>query len=183
MAQDTLETLARCPLVKVVSVVTTTPAMVGAAELRSASQVVVQPDYISDLDHALSWAIRETDDDDAAGMRTGTTVVVADLPALRAPDLEQLLTVASSHPVSMVVDRHGTGTTVLAATDPLLLAPAFGTASAARHRVGDVAVLGPDQCSAGARCDVDTLDDLASARALGLGRHSRLVDARLGSPT
>ncbi len=183
MAQDTLETLARCPLVNVVSVVTTTPATVGAAELRSASQVLVQPDDISDLDHALSWAIRETAANDAVGMGTRTAVVVADLPALSPPDLEQLLTVASSHPVSMVVDRHGTGTTVLAATDPMLLAPAFGTASAARHQVGDVAVLGPDECSAGARCDVDTLDDLASARALGLARHSRVVDARLGSPT
>ena len=180
MAVDTLENLDACPLVKLVSVVTTTPEMVDAAELQSASHVLVQPEHISDLDQALSWAIRETAANGAAGV--ATAVIVADLPALTATDLRQVLTAASRHRLSMVVDRHGTGTTVLAARDPLLLAPAFGTASAARHQISDVTLLGAYECSAATRCDVDTLDDLAAARDLGLGRHSRAVDARLGSP-
>jgi 2-phospho-L-lactate guanylyltransferase len=179
MAQDTLENLAACPLVTQISVVTTTPDMVDAPELRPAGQVLVQPEHISNLDQALSWAIGELAINGPSDL--ATAVIVADLPALTASDLQQVLRTASRHRVSMVVDHHGTGTTLLAATDPLLLAPAFGTASAARHQIRAVTVLGTDQCGPAVRCDVDTLDDLTSARDLGLGRHSRVVDARLGS--
>lgn len=180
MAHDTVECLADCPLVRHVSVLTTSPAMIGAVELRLASEVLVQPDRCASLDEALSWAIGHTGE-----FLGNTAVVVADLPTLGGPDLEQLLTSASQHAVSMVVDRHGTGTTVLAATDPSLLTPSFGRDSATRHRsngVSHVTVLSHDECGAGARCDVDTLDDLATARAIGLGRHSRFIDAQLGSP-
>ena len=186
MAQDTVERLAQCSLVCEVSVVTTSPFMVGSAELRAATRVLVQPDGVVGLDEALSWAIGETSEK-ASRRATGTAVVVADLPALTSPALEQLLNVASGNSVSMVVDRHGTGTTVLAATEPQLLTPRFGAYSATRHRRSDLnrdmTVLGRDVCGPGVRCDVDTLDDLAAARSLGLGPHSRLVDAQLGSPS
>jgi 2-phospho-L-lactate guanylyltransferase len=189
MAHDTVESLVGCPLVRSVSVVTTTPSMIGSAELRAASQMLVQPDRISTLDEALSWAIEQSSDlasalaGEAAGeLVRGTAVVVADLPAATDRDFERLLSAASHHKASMVVDRHGTGTTVLAATDPRLLDPRFGTRSASRHRNRDVTVLTDDACAHGVRCDVDTLADLAAARVVGLGRHSRFVDAQLGSP-
>ena len=177
MAQDTLECLVSCPLVRSVTVVTTTPAMIGAVELQAASQVLVQPDHIGSLDQALAWAIEQSGD-----ITEATAVVVADLPAATGPGFEQLLNRASQHTASMVVDRHGTGTTVLAATDSLRLQPQFGADSARRHRRDDLTVLSHDECGAGVRCDVDTLEDLAAARAIGLGRHTRLLDAQLGSP-
>jgi 2-phospho-L-lactate guanylyltransferase len=159
--------------------------MIGAFELQAAARVLVQPDGFVGLDEALSWAIGQTREE-AGGGAEATAVVVADLPALNGAALEHLLTLASRHAVSMVVDRHGTGTTVLAATEPHLLVPRFGAHSATRHRRSalnpEMKVMDPDECSPAVRCDVDTLDDLAAAREIGLGRHSRLVDEQLGSP-
>jgi 2-phospho-L-lactate guanylyltransferase len=55
--------------------------------------------------------------------------------------------------------------------------------SAKRHRDLGVVPLSLGDAVSSLRCDVDTIDDLAVARTLGLGPRTRDVDASLGSPT
>ena len=102
----------------------------------------------------------------------GVVAVVGDLPALRAAELDAALADAAGHPRSFVRDLAGTGTTVLAARPGVLLEPAFGAGSAARHAASAAEL----DAGAGLRCDVDTEADLDAARALGLGRHTAAVD-------
>jgi 2-phospho-L-lactate guanylyltransferase len=95
-----------------------------------------------------------------------TVVLQGDLPALQTHELAEALTQARSHRRSFVADRHGSGTAALfafgAPLDPLL-----GRDSARRHRdSGAVELTG---AWPGLRCDIDTIEDLQSARLLGVG--------------
>jgi 2-phospho-L-lactate guanylyltransferase len=95
----------------------------------------------------------------------GVAALLGDLPALRSDELGQALEDAATHPRSFVPDASGLGTTLLTARPGVLLRPAFGTGSAARHAV--IAT----ELAAGAslRQDVDTDADLHAAARLGLG--------------
>jgi 2-phospho-L-lactate/phosphoenolpyruvate guanylyltransferase len=105
----------------------------------------------------------------------GVVAVSADLPALRADDLAEVLAATARRTV--VADAQGTGTTLLAAAPGVALAPAYGPGSLARHlATGAVALPGPP----GARRDVDTLDDLAEALRLGVGPRTAAVAAAVG---
>lgn len=106
----------------------------------------------------------------------GVAVVVSDLPCLTAAALDDVFVAAAAQPRSVVVDRQGTGTTVLMARPDSALAPAFGVDSARRHLYsGAVAV----PATAAVRTDVDTAADLAVARAVGVGKATAAVlDAR-----
>jgi 2-phospho-L-lactate guanylyltransferase len=99
--------------------------------------------------------------------RTPNVVVLqGDLPALRSAELSAALACAELHPRSFVADRQGTGTAALFAFG-VPLDPRFGTDSATSHRdSGAVELVG---AWPGLRCDIDTPDDLAAARALGVG--------------
>lgn len=94
-------------------------------------------------------------------------VLMPDVPALKAAELRQALADAATHPIALVVDHTGTGTSLLTGS-PSRLIPHFGHGSAARHQehLGATAlsVLAP-----GLRQDVDTAADLAQALHLGLG--------------
>lgn len=115
------------------------------------------------LGHAAGYAAQHWPDD-------GLAVVVGDLPALTGTDLAAVLVGASAHPRSVVLDRHATGTTMLLVTPGVALWASFGPGSARRHvESGAFALAAP----AAARCDVDVPADLAAARALGLGPHTR----------
>jgi 2-phospho-L-lactate/phosphoenolpyruvate guanylyltransferase len=96
----------------------------------------------------------------------GVAVVVADLPALTAAALDQVLAGAGLVDLGVVVDRQGMGTTMLTAAPGHALHPRFGPGSARRH-----VELGASRLSAPlpARTDVDVLDDLEAARRIGLG--------------
>jgi 2-phospho-L-lactate/phosphoenolpyruvate guanylyltransferase len=104
--------------------------------------------------------------------------VLADLPALRPADLDAALTAAAPGGAWFVADADGTGTTLY--TSPTgEFDPAFGADSAHAHRVGGALELPGELASL--RRDVDDLDDLHAAAALGLGpetaRHAeRLLD-------
>jgi 2-phospho-L-lactate/phosphoenolpyruvate guanylyltransferase len=102
----------------------------------------------------------------------GVVALVGDLPALRPGELTAALGQASEWPRSFVRDADGTGTTLLAVTHATPLDPRFGTGSAVRHAgSGAVAVdAGP-----GLRQDVDTIEDLAAAVALGVGERTASV--------
>ena len=93
-------------------------------------------------------------------------LIPGDTPLVRPSDLAGLL--SRSHPgVTIVPDRHGTGTNALVLTPPDAIEPSFGPGSCARHlalaeeagvphRIDEVGVLA---------LDVDTPDDLATLSA------------------
>ncbi len=105
--------------------------------------------------------------------------VQADLPAMRSTSFGEALDAASAAlldaPAAFVADRAGTGTALLVARAEF--PPLFGPDSAAAHRGAGAVELDPERLRwPDVRADIDTPDDLAAARAIGLGtRTSRLV--------
>jgi 2-phospho-L-lactate guanylyltransferase len=103
----------------------------------------------------------------------GVVTISADLPALSPTDLATVLAAVPQGGRAFVADSAGTGTTLLAASAPALLAPAYGPRSRDRH-VASGAVELPG--TPALRRDVDTPADLREAVALGVGaRTSALV--------
>ncbi len=86
-------------------------------------------------------------------------VLLADLPSLHSEDLDSALGQAETHGVAVVPDRHGTGSTLLAARTVRDLRPAFGPDSLALH-VADGAVPLELPSNSGLRTDVDCAEDL-----------------------
>jgi 2-phospho-L-lactate guanylyltransferase len=92
--------------------------------------------------------------------------VCADLPALRSADLDDALArVATGHPW-FVADADGAGTTLYVASHDEF-DPRFGPGSRAAHLDAGAAEL--LDVAASVRRDVDDLDDLREAIALGVG--------------
>jgi 2-phospho-L-lactate/phosphoenolpyruvate guanylyltransferase len=119
-----------------------------------------------DLNRALHHAalrVRLVDPDVAVA------AMCADLPSLRPEDLTDALS-AGLTPRWFVADAQGTGTTLLAAGPGVDLEPHFGAGSARRHEESGAAPVRAELVSL--RRDVDTEDDLAAARALGVGDHT-----------
>ncbi len=106
----------------------------------------------------------------AADPTTTVGVLQADLPALRADELDCAIRagLAATRGRAFCADRTGTGTTLLLAAPGQLLQPCFGPGSAAAHQATGARPL--TGCWPGLRCDVDTAADLSAARGLGLGR-------------
>jgi 2-phospho-L-lactate/phosphoenolpyruvate guanylyltransferase len=103
-----------------------------------------------------------------------TAVLLADLPALRAADLESALQAVEDAlatepaPLMCVVpDADGSGTVLLAAATPGALDPAFGPGSLAEHTRRGALRLDLDLPRL--RRDVDTPADLEAALTLGVG--------------
>ncbi len=69
-----------------------------------------------------------------------------------------------------VADAAGTGTTLLAAGPGVELEPHFGAGSALRHEESGAMPVRAELASL--RRDVDTEEDLAAARELGVGEHT-----------
>lgn len=101
----------------------------------------------------------------------------ADLPALRANELAEMLAAAPAAR-SLVVDHTGTGTAALLARAGTPLSPRFGPASAARHIADGAVELGGDW--PGLRLDVDTVADLDRVAALGAGADTRALLRAIG---
>lgn len=104
-----------------------------------------------------------------AEVRARTPNIVAlqgDLPALQPRELASVIEAGRGHRRSFVGDRHGTGTSALLAFG-VPLNPSFGADSARRHRDSGAVELTGDW--PGLRCDIDTPEDLAVARRLGVG--------------
>lgn len=89
-----------------------------------------------------------------------------DLPALQSYELDEAITAARGHQRSFVADRHGLGTAALFAFDAAL-DPRFGRDSSTAHRQSGALEL--TGAWPGLRCDIDTPEDLAVARRLGVG--------------
>lgn len=92
--------------------------------------------------------------------------LLADLPALRPTDLDAALASLTPGGASYVADANGTGTTMYTAPYDEF-DPAFGADSARAHQVGGALPVHGELLSL--RRDVDDLDDLRVAVALGVG--------------
>ena len=157
MASDTVDAARACPTVSRVTVLSSSW---GATALAAPVQVLLEPEHPPlGLNALLDWA--------TAQLPVGpVAVVMGDLPALTPHALGEVLESARALPRALVVDRHGTGTTVLTSRSARDLQPAFGRDSAAAHEAGGARSV---DAPAGVRCDVDDLEDLRHASALGVG--------------
>jgi 2-phospho-L-lactate guanylyltransferase len=108
-------------------------------------------------------------------------VLLGDVPALRPAELSAALEVALAHPLAMVADSDGTGTTLATATAGHRHALAFGPGSRGAHVAAGYAELSGDW--PGLSRDVDDqshLDVLARAGMLGAHTSAHL---QLNAPT
>lgn len=170
-ARDVVAAAVACVRVGAVAVVTDDAS--AAADAQAAGAGVVA-DAGGGLDAAVdrgASALR------ARGYRD-VAVVVADLPALGPEHLAEVLDAAAGARRGCVVDREGSGTTVVTARSGAPLRTAFGTGSAARHaRRGAVPLAAPEA----ARQDVDTPGDLAAVLQLGVGAATAEALEQLGT--
>ncbi|MFF1612411.1 2-phospho-L-lactate guanylyltransferase [Amycolatopsis sp. NPDC058278] len=170
-AADTLAAVASSARVRRVLLVAADPEAV--AELGELGVEIVAEPAEKSLNAAFRHgeALLKADDPDAV-----VGALQADLPALRAVDLTAAIAEAAGTR-AFVADRQGTGTTLLLAAPGEPLDPRFGPGSARLHAAsGAIALSRPLPTL---RSDVDTPDDLAHVRALGVGKHTA---ARLGEP-
>jgi 2-phospho-L-lactate guanylyltransferase len=167
IATDALAAARSCAVVRALVVVTGDPVVSELAR-RAGDEVLSGDDQ--GLDAAVQAGLTRAAE---RWPRLGSAVLLADVPALRPDQLEQALRAAARHPRAFVPDLEGAGTVLLAARPGVRARPAFGAGSAARHeRLGAVRL---DLDLPGLRRDVDTLDDLRGAVALGVGPATRSV--------
>lgn len=115
----------------------------------------------------------------AAACRTarpgcGVAALTADLPALTPRELSLALGHLQAAPTFFVPDAHGDGTTLFAARPDAQFWPHYGVGSRARHVEAGAKEITQSELM-GIRQDVDTVEDLVSARALGLGLRTDAV--------
>lgn len=108
----------------------------------------------------------------------GVAALFADLPALRTAELDRALQAAAAWPNAFVADAPGDGTTLYTAAPGAAFAPAYGLASRARHAATGAKELDLESVP-GLRRDVDTLEDLCAAAAIGLGPNTAAIAADL----
>jgi 2-phospho-L-lactate guanylyltransferase len=145
------------------------------------ADVVIDPG--GGLNAAVAAGIAEAETVTGAASPAAATAVAAllgDLPCLRAADVDAALSLAARHPLAVVADAEGSGTTLITALPCRQLVPRFGAGSAARHRAAGHEQLAVEAGSS-LRFDVDTESDLAEARLRGLGARTSaalgLIDA------
>ncbi|GAA4578368.1 2-phospho-L-lactate guanylyltransferase [Planotetraspora phitsanulokensis] len=162
VASDTVAAALACPLVARVVVVTADP--VPAERLAALGAHVV-----NDPDRGLNAALR-VGAAEAVQLAAGDAVgaLQADLPALRPRELERVLTAALEFDESFVPDAAEVGTTFYGVRPGIAFRPRFGGESRARHLSGGAKELALEAIPS-VRRDVDTVEDLKEAEALGLG--------------
>ncbi len=163
MLVDTLTAATRVSSVRSISIVTPDDGAAAAA-IELGASVIADPTpagHPDPLNNAIAAAEKVVSES-----VSNIVVLQGDLPALRSQELADAIAAARLHPRSFVADRVGTGTAALCAFNSPL-DPHFGLNSAGRHKhSGAVELTGRWP---GLRCDIDTPDDLAVARGLGLG--------------
>lgn len=163
MALDTVAAALGCPEVGTVLVVTDDVAL--ADLVRDLGAAALPDGRPGDLNASLWQGAAEVE-----RRRPGGRLVAlcADLPCLLPDELALALRrAAACEGPAFVADAAGHGTTCYAAPDLPSFAPAFGGPSRAAHLGLGAREVGSDLGTV--RRDVDTPDDLAAARVLGLG--------------
>jgi 2-phospho-L-lactate guanylyltransferase len=173
MAVDTVTAAISCDLVGAVVVVTDDSRARQELEPLGVSIIPDAPDA------GLNAALRHG----AASTPAGPVCALSsDLPALRSHDLGVVLEAAAAHRQAVVADLPGTGTTAYFAASLDVFAPRFGIGSRDLHVAAgavDVTAASPESV----RRDVDTIDALAAAVALGVGPATQAVLAATGVTT
>ena len=126
MLGDVLEAIGEARSIERTIVVTSEPRAVELAT--AAAEVLPDPDQGGHSGAALAGVARAEE--------LGASCVVllpGDCPLLDSRELDRLLTGMPGQFVSVVPDRHGTGTNALALAPPDAIRPAFGEGSCARH--------------------------------------------------
>lgn len=150
-------------------VVVTAENELGAIARNAGATVVVDRPMLARgllnpaIDSARQWAQVNAAD-------APLVVVPGDLAALTAPVLDETLAELGGQERSFVPDASGRGTTLLAASRPELVVPAYGPRSAMHH--SDAGYRAMPHLDHRVRRDVDTAADLAEARRLGVGPHT-----------
>lgn len=175
-ALDTLNAASKCARVAKIVVVTDEIQVRRRCRRRRGWTVVADPG--GGLDAAIS---RGTEFVATHYPSLPVAILMADLPALVAEELDEALAEAGHHRFAFVADADGVGTTLFAARQAWSVATSFGDGSAARHvALGAVPVTARIPTL---RRDVDNVHDLASALALGTGPWtSALASAWLDKP-
>jgi 2-phospho-L-lactate guanylyltransferase len=165
-AMDALAAALASPLVSGVHVVTDEPDLAAAARLLGCA---VLPDQgHGDLNGALRSAVATL----AVVSHAPVAAMLGDLPCLVTEDLSAALASMTGR-AGFVADAAGTGTTLLAVTDPASFDPRFGPASRSAHLAAGVREVSLDVPTL--RLDVDTAEDLVAAVELGVGTRTRRV--------
>lgn len=163
MLMDTLTAAGGVGSLGAITVITPDEAA-GAAAAELGADVLADPTpegHGDPLNNAIAAAERAV-----ADSFPNVVVLQGDLPALQTQELAEAIAAARHHRRSFVADRLATGTAALFAFGAPL-DPQFGSDSSARHRrSGAIELTG---AWPGLRCDVDTPEDLATARRLGVG--------------
>lgn len=163
MLVDTLSAAARVKSVGVITVVTPDDTAAAAA-IGLGAEVLADPTpdgHPDPLNNAIGAAERVVSE-----AFSNIVVLQGDLPALRTRELGEAIAEARQYHRSFVADRLGTGTAALCAFG-VALDSQFGLNSSALHRKsGATQLIGEWP---GLRCDIDTPEDLAIARRLGMG--------------
>jgi 2-phospho-L-lactate guanylyltransferase len=166
-ALDALAAATSGPAVGSVAVVTDEPDVAGL--VRDIGCDVLPDEGAGDLNRALQRAVL------ALGPSGPGAAMLGDLPCLLPEDLEQAL--GSVQDKGFVADAEGTGTTLVAVRDPASFVTHFGAGSRAGHVAAGIEEITLELTSL--RRDVDTADDLAAARMLGVGPRTGAVLARI----
>jgi 2-phospho-L-lactate/phosphoenolpyruvate guanylyltransferase len=181
MAADTVAAAAAADGVGAVLVVSDDPEVAAvAAELGA---LVLPDEPAAGLNHALVHGASYAR---ATWPERGRAGLAADVPAARPDELSAALSAAARYGTAFVPDADGTGTVLYAATPSREFTPRFGPRSRDRHLASGATelvpgVLGPEvrgrdaQALTGMRRDVDTIEDLRRAAALGVGPRTRAV--------
>ncbi|MGA9870379.1 MAG: 2-phospho-L-lactate guanylyltransferase [Rhodococcus sp. (in: high G+C Gram-positive bacteria)] len=180
MFRDTVIAARAVESVAAITVVTPDPAVADAAAELGA-RVIEEPcdrnpnDSVARLNSAFTAAasrVRAEGNEDIVALQ-------ADLPALRSSELADAYAVAPAGARSVVSDHHGTGTAAFILRGRAEeFAPLFGPSSARRYR--ESGAHGLDGDWPGLRLDVDTIDDVRQAFALGVGDATAAVLRSLG---
>jgi len=162
-----LDTLAVCLDVAAAGVLVSTDDASFSARCSALGCATVPDGDTNDLNSALSQAAAEARRrwPDAAPV-----ALCADLPALVANDLRQALDLVPAGTPAFVSDAEGTGTTLYTAAYDRF-EPRFGVASRAAHLATGATEIGSGLPTL--RRDVDDLNDLRAAIALGVGPETR----------
>jgi len=162
-ALDALAAATSCPAVGTVTVVTDEPDLAGL--VRDLGCDVLPDEGAGDLNRVLQRAVL------ALRPRGPVAAMLGDLPCLLPEDLEQALDAVQD--TGFVADAEGTGTTLVAVRKPASFMSHFGARSRAAHVAAGIVEITLEVSSL--RRDVDTADDLAAARLLGVGPRTGAV--------
>jgi 2-phospho-L-lactate guanylyltransferase len=162
-----LDTVAACLAAdRVAAVLVVTDDATFAGRVAGLGCVAIPDAVAGDLNTTLRQAAAE------AGRRWPGLVPVAlcaDLPALRPGDLDEALARAGTEEAAFVADGEGVGTTLYSAPSASF-DPRFGPESRLAHL--DAGARPVEGALVSLRRDVDDLDDLREALALGVGTHT-----------